>query len=422
MSWRESIAVLRERNLARYAAATAISGLGAGMSIVALAFAVLAIGDFSDLGVVVLVREIPIVVLLLAGGVWADRVSRKLILVSCDVVRGSAQVATGVLLLSGHAEVWNLALAQAVFGMATAFSRPAIVGLIQQVAPPALIHQANSVLGLGRSVSAIAGPALGALVVELSSPGWALIGDGVTFGLSALLVLGVRLQSSRSATVRTSVIRDLRDGWGEFRSRTWVVIMVCYFGIFQLTYFPALFVLGPAVAKDEWSGAGAWGAVLALGAVGSVVGAVLAFRIRLRRPLLGEAFLGIFTALVILALAIPAPLVVVAACAFVGSLALGIADPIWFTTLQRHVPEHAISRISSYDWLGSIALNPLGYALIGPLAASIGVGKTLALSAGANMASGLGLLAFRSVRELGSEPVEEPANPPGGAAVESAEA
>lgn len=282
---------------------------------------------FSDLGVVVLVREIPIVVLLLAGGVWADRVSRKLILVSCDVVRGSAQVATGVLLLSGHAEVWNLALAQAVFGMATAFSRPAIVGIIQQVAPPALLHEANSVLGLGRSVSAIAGPALGALVVELSSPGWALIGDGVTFGLSALLVLGVRLQSSRSATVRTSVIRDLRDGWGEFRSRTGVVIMVCYFGIFQLTYFPALFVLGPAVAKDEWSGAGAWGAVLALGAVGSVVGAVLAFRIRLRRPLLGEAFLGIFTALVILALAIPAPLVVVAACAFVGSLALGSPIP-----------------------------------------------------------------------------------------------
>jgi Major Facilitator Superfamily len=404
-----SLTALRERSLARYVAATAVSALGSGAATVALAFAVLHVGDFSDLGIVILVRELPVVALLLLGGVWADRVSRKLILVSCDFVRGSAQLATAVLLLTGSGTVWSVAAAQAVFGMATAFSRPAHTGLVKQVVAHASLQQANALVGLTRSVSFVAGPAIGAILVELASPGVALAADAASFGVSAVLIGGLRLAPTRDAEERNSVLVDLRGGWSEFRSRRWVWLMVCSFGLFQLTYFPALLVLGPAVAEDELGGAGAWGTILAVGSAGAIVGGLFAFRVRFSRPLVASAALTAFAGLLLVALAFPAPLLALAAVSFLGSAALGLTDPLWFTTLQKHVPEHAISRISSFDWLGSVALNPIGYVAIGPLASAIGVGKTLAISGGVNIATCWVLAGLPAIRGLRDD--AEPATP-----------
>jgi predicted MFS family arabinose efflux permease len=374
------------------------------MATVALAFAVLDVGDFSDLGLVILVREIPIVVLLLLGGVWADRVSRRLILVSCDCIRGAAQLATVALLLSGHGAIWSIALAQAVFGMATAFSRPAHVGLVKQVVRDTHLQQANALVGLVRSSSFVAGPALGAIVVEISSPALALAVDAASFGLSAILTEGLRLTDTRLSTTGARVLTDLREGWTEFTSRSWVWLMVASFGMFQLTYFPALLVLGPTVSKNDLGGAGAWGTILAVGGAGSIVGGIVALRIRFSRPLVAMALVTLASGLVLLALAVPLPVTAIAAAAFLGSVGLGISDPVWFTTLQKHIPEHAISRISSFDWLGSVALNPVGYALIGPVAAAIGIGKALAVSGALNIAGSLALLALPAIRELRDEP------------------
>lgn len=406
MSWQQSRAALRERDLARYLAAIGVSSLGTGMATVALAFAVLELGGVADLGLVVLAREIPMVVLLLLGGVWADRISRRRILVACDVVRAAAQVATGALLLTGHGSVWSIAVAQAVFGMAGAFARPATQGMVQQVAPVDVRQQANALLFLLRSVGSIAGPAIGAVLVELSSPGWAIVGDAASFGASAALLLTVRLRDTRVAAT-ASVVRDLRDGWAEFVSRPWVVAMVCSFGLFQLTYFPAFLVLGPAVAEAHLGGASAWGAILAAGSAGSVAGGLLALRLRTRRPLVVSSVLTTLAAPVLAGLAIPAAPVVIAALGFLGMFALGAGGPIWDTTLQRHIPPHAISRISSFDWLGSVALNPIGYALIGPLAHAIGIGTTLAIAAGLNAASSIGVLAVGAVRALPQAPPDE---------------
>jgi hypothetical protein len=200
------------------------------MAMVALAFAVLEIGDFSDLGLVFLVREIPIVVLLLLGGVWADRVSRRLILVGCDVVRAAAQLATAALLLSGHGAIWSVALAQVAFGMATAFSRPANVGLIKQAVSVEHLQQANALAGLMRSSSSVVGPALGAIIVELASPGIALGIDAATFAASAVLIGGIRLADDRLSASSSGVLADLRAGWTEFVSRTWVWVMVASSG------------------------------------------------------------------------------------------------------------------------------------------------------------------------------------------------
>ena len=142
-----SLEVLHERSFARYLAAVTVSTLGSGMATVALAFAVLGFGSATDLGVVLLAREIPIVVFLLLGGVFADRLPRRTILVGCDLVKGAAQVATAILLFSGTANVWNVALLQGVFGVAAAFSRPATTGLVKETVSDARLQEANALLG-----------------------------------------------------------------------------------------------------------------------------------------------------------------------------------------------------------------------------------------------------------------------------------
>ncbi len=397
----DALDALRERSFARYLAAVSVSTLGSGMAMIALAFAVLDFGGATDLGIVLLAREIPVVVFLLLGGVFADRLPRRVILVGCDVVKGSTQAVTALLLFSGMANVWSVALLQTVFGVAVSFSRPATIGIVREVASDERLQQANALVQLSRSTQSIAGPALGALIVATASPALALTIDAGTFFASALLVASMRLAPiARSAS--KSIVGDLRDGWGEFVERSWVVAMVVSFGLFQLTLFPALLVLGPLVAKEDLGGAGAWGAILALQAVGSVVGGVTALRLRVTRPLVATMLLAVPAGVLLATLAVPLPVVAIASAGFVVGFGFSLGETLWFTALQRNIPEHALSRISSFDWFGSVALNPIGYALIGPLASAFGASEMLAVAAVLNVSVCFGVLLVPSVRRLGT--------------------
>jgi hypothetical protein len=394
-----SLDVLHERTFARYLAAESISVLGSGMATVALAFAVLEFGGVIELGIVLLAREVPTVAFLLLGGVIADRRPRRSILIASDLLQGGAQVVTAVLLFSGSASLWNIALLQAVFGFAAAFSGPAITGMVKESVSDARLQEANALLGLSSSVFYIAGPAIGALIVTAGSPAWALAIDAVTFLASAGLIASMRLTS----TVRlasTSMVDDLRSGWREFVARPWAVAMIVSFGLFQLTLFPALQVLGPLVAKEQLGGAGAWGTILALQSVGAVLGGVYALRLKVRRPLVVSQLLVIPAGLILAALAVPLALVAIAALSFAMGVGFALGNTLWMTTLQRNVPTETLSRISSFDWLGSTALNPIGYALIGPIAATIGTSETLAIAAVLNVAVCLSVVLVPSVRNI----------------------
>jgi MFS family permease len=394
-----SLGVLHERSFARYLAAVTISQLGSGMAMVALAFAVLEFGGAIDLGIVLLAREIPLVAFLLLGGVFADRIPRRAILVGSDLVKGAAQIITATLLFTGTADVWNVALLQTVFGVAGAFSRPATIGLVKEAVSDERLQEANALVHLSSSVFSIAGPAIGALIVAAGSPALAIAVDALTFFASAALTASMRL----AATVRlasASVLSDLRDGWREFVARSWTVAMVASFGLFQLTYFPALLVLGPLVAKEQLGGAAAWGSILALGSAGAVVGGMFAMRLRFKRPLVASMLFVLPAGLLLAALAIPFPVILIAVVSFAGGVGFAIGDTLWITALQRNVPEHALSRISSFDWFGSVALNPIGYAVIGPLAAAIGTSETLAIAAVLNIATSVGVVLVPSVRNL----------------------
>lgn len=384
--------VLRLRDFRLVFAAQVISTVGDFFVPVALAFAVLDLtGSASDLGIVLFARVLPLVVFVLAGGVWADRLPRERVMVASHAVRFFSQGLLGLLLVTGNAEIWQLVVLQAVHGSATAFFRPATTSITPQLVPPEQLQAANGLMFLSLSIGGIVGPAVGGALVATVGAGWALIGDAATFAAAALMLLRLRPLGFTPAP-RESFWRELGAGWREVRSRTWLWTSIVDFAAFQMLYLATIMVLGPLVAKRALGGAGAWALILVAFSVGTLIGNAFSIRIRPRRPLIyaWSVILLCGPSLVLLAFEAPAYLI---ALSEVGSgFAIGVAGTLWETVLQRHVPAGALSRVAAYDWMGSTALRPLGLAIVGPIAAAVGVRETLLAAFSLTMVSSVALL------------------------------
>jgi MFS family permease len=391
--------VLHDGNFARYLAASSVSSLGSGMATVALAFAVLGSGGVAELGIVLLAREIPLIVFVLLGGVFADRLRRRTILVSTDLIKAAAQAATAALFFSGTPDVVSVSLLQIAYGLAAAFSSPATSGLVREVVSDEDLQEANALLGLSGSILSIAGPAVGALIVAAGSPALALALDAASFLASAALTFAIRIPG-RVRMVSASVLADLRGGWNEFVARPWAVAMVLSFGVFQLSYFPALNVLGPSVAQTSLGGPAAWGLILSFESIGAVIGGLIALKLRVKRPLVACQLFVVPCGLLLIGLGVPLMLIVLIALSALVGFGFAAGNAFWMTALQQNVPEHALSRISSFDWLGSVAFNPIGYLLIGPMAIAFGTSQILIVSGLINIAAAVGVLLVPSVRRI----------------------
>ena len=392
-------ALLRDGNFTRYLIGSSVSTLGSGMSTVALAFAVLDMGGVTDLGIVLLAREVPLIVFVLLGGVFADRIRRRTILVSTDVVKALTQGLTAVLFFSGSADLLTVVVLQVAFGTAGAFSSPATTGLVREVASDATLQEANALLQLSRSILNIVGPAVGALIVAAGSPSLALAIDAASFVVSAALTFSLRLPGVVRMT-GASILAELRGGWREFVGRPWAVAMVVSFGLFQLTYFPALNVLGPSVAQTQLGGPATWGLILAIESVGAVVGGVISLHLKVVRPLVACQLFVIPSGLLLIGLAVPLAVGILLVLSAAVGFGFAAGNTFWQTALQQNVPEHALSRISSFDWLGSVAFNPLGYALIGPLATAVGTSQALVACGVINVMVAVGVTFVPSVRRI----------------------
>ena len=392
-------ALLRDGNFTRYLIGSSVSTLGSGMSTVALAFAVLDMGGVTDLGIVLLAREVPLIVFVLLGGVFADRIRRRTILVSTDLVKALTQGLTAVLFFSGSADLLTVVVLQVAFGTAGAFSSPATTGLVREVASDATLQEANALLQLSRSILNIVGPAVGALIVAAGSPALALAIDAASFVVSAALTFSLRLPGVVRMT-GASILAELRGGWREFVGRPWAVAMVVSFGLFQLTYFPALNVLGPSVAQTQLGGPATWGLILAIESVGAVVGGVISLRLKVDRPLVACQLFVIPSGLLLIGLAVPLAVGILLVLSAAVGFGFAAGNTFWQTALQQNVPEHALSRISSFDWLGSVAFNPLGYALIGPLATAVGTSQALVACGVINVMVAVGVTFVPSVRRI----------------------
>jgi predicted MFS family arabinose efflux permease len=376
-----------------------VSFLGNAMAPVALAFAVLDLtGSAGDLGLVLAARSVPVVALLLVGGVWADRMPRHVLLAAFSLVAAVSQALAAGLLLTGAVRIWELAVLQAVNGMAAAFLGPASAGVVPQTITPDLIQPANALLRLARNAATALGAGLAGVVVAGLGAGWAIAFDAATFAAAAMCF--GRLTLPRTAAVPAGVLRELRDGWQEFRARTWLWVIVVQFAFVNAAFSGGFLVLGPLMAKRQLGGATTWGLVVATESAGFIAGGVLALWHRPRRPLLVATYGVLCGAPVLVALAVVAPVPVVLGAAFVAGAGYETFGVQWDTAVQHHVPAEALSRVYAYDALGSLAFNPLGEGLAGPVTAELGLGRAIGLSAAIIVVATLAVLAVRDVRTL----------------------
>ena len=345
---------------------------GDAVADIALAFAVLDVGSATGLGIVLAARQGVEALVVVLGAVITDRLPRHLVLVGASLVQATAQAATAALVLTDNATIASIAILQALYGFGSGFVWPAEIGLVPQVVSPKRLQQANAMQGLARDGMYVLGPVIGGVIVVAGSPGTALGIDAVSFLLCAALLLRIRPRASEAAVERLSYLHELRAGWREFASRTWLWASMILFAISGLAYASWL-VLGPYVAKEQLGGAGSWAVIVAATGVGAVVGGSLAFRLHPRRPLVAAVMISWPLPAQTAALALGFPTWAIADFSFAGGAGLAIHIALWFTVFQQHIPEHARSRVSSYDALFSLALVPVGYAVVGPLAEAIGV-------------------------------------------------
>jgi MFS family permease len=397
----EALGALREREFRLLFTGQAISLLGDGMVGVALAFAVLDLtGSVTDLGLVFAARTIPLLVFLLVGGVFADRLPRRAVMLTADLVRLTTQAVIAALLISGQATVWELALSQAVYGAATAFFNPASTGLIPAVISPGRLQQANALRSLAMAAGGVAGPAIAGILVAAASPGWALAVDSASFAVSAVFLAQLRVPAQERPQTKP-FFHELHEGWREVTSRSWVWSILVFSGLANMAG-QVFFILGAYVAKHDLGGAGAWALISSAFGIGAIAGGITVLHLRFRRPLRTACFTFSFFALPPALLALGVSAGGVAAGALLAGLAASLGNTLWETTLQRHIPRNALSRVSAYDWLVSLGLAPVGQVLVGPISAGIGIDATLWGAVAIFLSGTVGTLSIRDVRELGN--------------------
>src|SRR3984957_5264502 len=403
---------LGEPNFRRFYVGYATSMLGTSMSAVAIAFAVLASGGTAtSLGFVFAANIVPMVAFMLGGGVLADRLGRRPVMLTADVARCAAQGALAVTLFLGHPHIWLFVVAAFVVGTGNAFFQPALSGLPVQLAPREQLGNANALFGMVQPAAQVAGPALAGIVIAAGRPAAAIAVDGGSYAVSALALAFLSFPRTQRGPAR-SLLRDLADGWTEFSAHAWLWLQTVQFTLFNLLTWGPYLVLGPVLARDYLGGARAWGAILASYGAGAIIGGLLALGRRPRRPLLVSTVTTLGFPLPPLALALHLPVVAVAAGALLAGGGSALGGAIATTVTQQRLPADVLSRVGSFNLVGAFAFGPLAFIAAGPVAAAVGAGTVLGFGAAWAVFGTLAVLAAPSIRNLTWRDVPPP--PTGG--------
>lgn len=407
--------VLAERDFRLLFIGNAASAVGDSFKGIALVFAVLEVtGSVAAVGLVLGATQLPKALFVIVGGVVGDRLPRRVVMISADVVRFLTQATAALLLLTGQAALWHLIALFAVHGLAQAFFLPASVGLVAQVVPRDSLQQGNALLDLSRHASVVGGALVGGVVVASVGPGAAFAVDSATFLVSGIAVALLRPVGVLRTASAGAFIADLVEGWGEFRSRTWLWASVVHISLLNACAFVSFLALGPLVAIESLGGAAAWGIIAAAFASGMIAGSAIALRWRPRQPLVAGFSVVFLAAPQLVALALAAPVPVIAAAAFLGGTQGSVWSALWRTTMQQNVPATALSRVAAYDVLGSLVLVPVSFAVVGSVAAVVGIDAVLWAGAAwvvASTAAVILLPSIRAVRRDPPQPIAAPARP-----------
>ncbi len=391
-----SLEPLRERPFRLLFLGRTLSAVGDALVPVAMTFAVLKIGGTTDLGIVLGSGWAGRVLFLVAGGVWADRLPRQLVMMGADVVRAIVQALLAVAFFTSSARVWELAAASALFGLASSFFNPASTGLVPSIVSRERLQEANALLGLTRGATSVAGPAVSGIVVAALGFGVVFLVDALSFVASFICLAAMQLPRRITLEARKSMLSEAFEGLRLIRERRWMVAGLCCDCIFNIA-LGVYFVLGPVVVEQHFHGARDWGLVMTAASVGGLLGSAFALRLKPRHPLFIGYIVGFATPLQLFALALPLPLAVLMVGAALVFWAIVILNAYWATMEQQHVPPEALSRVDSLAWLASVVVMPAAMFVVGPVSSVIGVGTTLA---GAGVLASLGLVGVLSVREV----------------------
>ncbi|MFI7343007.1 MFS transporter [Streptomyces sp. NPDC050085] len=361
------------RNYTLLAVAAFITTLGAHGALIASAFAVLdAGGSGGDVGLVAAARTLFLVIFLLVGGAVADRLPRHRVMVAANALNFLSQGAFALLVLQGEPKLWQMMALSALGGTGQAFFNPAAEGMLMSSVSGEQASRAFAMFRMGMSGAAVGGAALGGAMVAAIGPGWVLAVDAAAFAVAGALRSFLDVSHIAPREPGGGLLSDMRDGWREFIGRPWLWTIVAQFSVVVAVVGAAESVFGPLVARDELGGAGPWGLALGAFGVGTILGGLLMMRWKPRR-LLFAATLSVFSlALPSAALAIPVALPVLVAVMFVSGVTIEIFGVSWITALHQEIPEEKLSRVSAYDWFGSVAMVPLATALAGPAESAFG--------------------------------------------------
>lgn len=384
----------------RFLLAGRVSALfGGAIAPIALAFAVLDLThSATSLGLVLAARSIPLVLFVLVGGVVADRFPRGRILMASNVVGGCTQAATSALLITHHANIPLIASLEFLSGASAAFLFPALAGLTPRTVPDDILQQANGLLRLGSNSAAVGGSAIAGMLIAFTSPAFGMATSALTYFASSLLFRQISIPQDH-IQANSRFLKELKSGWSEFTSHTWVVIIVIQAAISNAAMSGAINTLGPVVAQNSFGRVG-WGWVLATSTLGMLSGAIVGMRLHPSKPLLFGVICLLAEIPVLLVLAWKPKLWLLLPLVFIAGVGIECFTIFWDLSLQRNISPDALSRVASYDALGSFAIIPIGQLVAGPLVAWLGLSEAIGGFACAMSIAIIGALCFPAIRKI----------------------
>ena len=385
--------------------ARTISNFGNGISPVALAFGVLGIdgANGSSLSLVQGARTLPILLLLIVGGTIADKYGRAKVMGLADMWLSVLILIAAWSFISGHPSVWLLVLVGLLAGLLNGIWYPAFAGLMPILVPEGKLQSANAATGFGSNVAFVLGTASGGVVVAVWGVGWALAVDAATFLIAGALVYPLSKLPQKGqvdAGEKVNFIRELKLGWNEFRTRSWLVTIVIAFAILNMSFEAVWAVLGALQTLAKYDGAATWGLVLGFMSLGFLLGTIIANKARPKHPLRLVMILMLADPLFLFTFGTAQPLIALLISAVAVGIAMDIFYVVWATTIQQNIPAESLSRVNSYDSFGSFVFGPIGIMIAGPLAVAIGIQNTLLIGAGLSVLAVIGALLVPGVRNL----------------------
>ena len=367
--------VLAHKYVKRLFVARFISNYGNGMGPIALAFGILGLpnGSANLLGLVLGTTTVLFLVMAPFGGVIADKYGRAKMVGLTDMAGGLILFVQAGYFATGNVPIAVLLIVNGAFGILWGIFWPAFSGVIPAVLPEAGLQKGNALNALFTNSGMILGAASAGFLIDAFGPAITLGIDAASFFVSGLLVFTFRHLTPRAEHTENTMIDDLRHGWKVFISFRWIVIIVAVFSFIVMCWAAAENVLGPLIALEHFDGAKSWSYVITAESVGLVVGSLIAIKVKPKYPMRFLMLSSFTITFYIAALAKPQSLAVIAVCAFLFGITLDLWGTLWSTALQRKVPRDSLSRVSSFDAMGSLMFRPIGLAIAAPLSTLLGI-------------------------------------------------